>query len=46
LDRPSVALVCQVMTLDKAFFAELVGSIPTRARHAVDAGLKLALSLR
>jgi mRNA interferase MazF len=46
LDRPSVALVCQVITLDKDFLDELVGSIPTQARRTVDAGLKLALSLR
>jgi mRNA interferase MazF len=45
LDRPSVALVCQVMTIDKGFFADLAGSIPAQARRAVDAGLKLALSL-
>jgi mRNA interferase MazF len=46
LDRPSVALVCQVLTIDKDFFDELVGSIPARLRTAVDAGLELALSLR
>src|SRR5262249_44511430 len=42
LDRASVALVCQVTTLDKAFVSELVGSLPARARRAVDAGLRLA----
>jgi len=45
LDRVSVALVCQVMTLDESFFDELAGSLSRRARKAVDAGLKLALSL-
>jgi mRNA-degrading endonuclease toxin of MazEF toxin-antitoxin module len=45
LDRPSVALVCQVIAVDKAFLSELVGSIPARTRRAVDAGLELVLSL-
>lgn len=46
LDRESVVLVCQVTSVDKAFLTELVGSLPSRARKAVDAGLGLALSLR
>jgi len=46
LDRPSVALVCQVTAVDKESLAELVGSIPTQARRTVDAGLRLALSLQ
>lgn len=45
LERPSVALVCQVMTLDKEYFDQLVGSLSRRARRAVDAGMKLALAL-
>jgi mRNA interferase MazF len=45
LEQPSVALVCQVMTIDKDFLTEIVGSLPTRARTAVDTGLRLALSL-
>ncbi len=45
LDRPSVALVCQVMTLDSTYFDEIAGSLSVRARKAVDAGLRLALSL-
>ena len=45
LARPSVALVCQVMTVDKAYLTDLAGSLPPRARRAVDAGLRLALSL-
>jgi mRNA interferase MazF len=45
LDRPSVALVCQIMTLDKRYFDAIVGSLSRRARRAVAAGLKLALAL-
>ncbi len=45
LDRPLVALVCQVMTLDKDYFDEIVGSLSRPARRAVDTGLKLALAL-
>lgn len=45
LDRPSVVLVCQLMTLDEDFLDELVGSIPTRVRRRADRGLALALGL-
>jgi mRNA interferase MazF len=45
LPKPSVALVCQVMTIDKDFLSELVGSLSRPVLRAVDAGLKLALSL-
>ena len=45
LGRPSVALVCQVMTVDKEFLTEICGSIPARARRKLDTGLALALSL-
>lgn len=45
LDRRSVALVCQVMTIDKSVLDERVSTLPARARRAVDAGLRLALSL-
>lgn len=45
LDRASVALVCQIMTLDKVFFDELAGSLSSRARRRVDRGLALALAL-
>jgi len=45
LDRASVVLVCQVMTLDEGFFGELVGSLSGRARRRVDRGLALALGL-
>jgi mRNA interferase MazF len=46
LDRPSVALVCQVTTVEKDFLTELVGSLPSRLRRTVDSGIKLALSLQ
>jgi len=45
LDRESVALVCQVMTLDEDFLDELVGSLSARARRRVDRGLAVALGL-
>ena len=46
LRKESVALVCQVLTLDKDFLDELVGSLSRRSLQAVDAGLRLALDLR
>ena len=46
LPRPSVAQVCQVVAVDKAFLDDLVGSLSRRAMNAVDAGLRLALGLR
>jgi mRNA interferase MazF len=45
LDEPSVALVCQVMTVDKDWLTDLVASLPRRARKRVDTGLQLSLSL-
>jgi mRNA interferase MazF len=45
LPRPCVALVCQIMALDKIFFAELAGSLSARARQAIDKGLRLALAI-
>ena len=45
LARESVALVCQVMTLDKAFLDEPVRRLPARLMRAVNDGLRLALSL-
>ena len=45
LTQPSVALVCQVMTIDKAFLSELAGSLGRRAMNALDLGLRLALGL-
>jgi len=45
LPRTSVALVCQVMTIDKDWLSEQVGVLPRRTMHRVDAGLRLALGL-
>ena len=46
LTRESVALVCQVLTLDKDFLDESSGTLPRRKMLTVDAGLRLALDLR
>ena len=45
LSRDSVVLVCQVMTIDKDFLTESVGSLPRRVMQHVDDGLRLALDL-
>ena len=45
LSARSVALVCQVMTVDKSFFAERVAALTKRAMHGIDRGLVLALGL-
>ena len=45
LDRPSVALVCQVMTLDEEFLDERVGCLSSRVRRRLDRGLGIALGL-
>lgn len=45
LARESVALVCQVLTLDKEFLDTVVRRLPPRLLQSVDAGLRLALSL-
>jgi mRNA interferase MazF len=45
LPRESVALVCQVMTLDKAFLDEPARSLPAKLMRAVDSGLRVTLSL-
>jgi len=45
LTRPSVALVCQVMTIDKTLLSELAGSLGRRAMSKLDEGLRLALGL-
>ncbi len=45
LDRESVALVCQVMTLDGSFFDARVGSLSSRVRQRIDRGLTIALGL-
>lgn len=46
LDRESVALVCQVMTLDEDFLDERVGTLSSRVRARLDRGLEIALGLR
>ena len=45
LPKQSVALVCQVMTLDKTFLDAVVRRLPARLMRSVDLGLELALSL-
>jgi len=45
LAKDSVALVCQVMTLDKTFLEVQVRRLPARLMRSVDLGLRLALSL-
>lgn len=45
LKVPSVALVCQVMTVDKSMLQRQVGSLPKRMMHKVELGLKLVLGL-
>jgi mRNA interferase MazF len=45
LQRESVALVCRVLTLDKAFLDAFVRRLPARLMRSVDDGLRLALSL-
>jgi mRNA interferase MazF len=46
LDRESVALVCQVMTLDEDFLDERLGTLSSRVRGRLDRGLEIALGLR
>lgn len=45
LSRPSVVLVCQVMTVDKSLFDTRVGALSKRQLHELDEGLTLALGL-
>jgi mRNA interferase MazF len=45
LPKESVALVCQVMTLDKAFLDEPARRLSAKIMRNVDAGLRVALSL-
>ncbi len=45
LDRQSVALVCQVMTLDEEFLDQRVGSLSSRVRRRLDHGLRIVLGL-
>lgn len=45
LDRESVALVCQIMTLDEDFLDERIGMLSSRVRARLDRGLAIALAL-
>ena len=45
LPKPSVALVCQVLAVDKSSFEEPVAHLSRRAMEAINAGLRLALDL-
>lgn len=45
LARDSVANVSQVITVDKGFLTERIGTLSARLVAEVDAGLKLALAL-
>lgn len=45
LPRPSVALVCQVMTVDKSLLAKHVCALSRRTMLEIDRGLKLVLAL-
>ena len=41
----SVALVCQVLTLDKRYLSERVATLPKATMGRIDEGLKLVLAL-
>jgi mRNA interferase MazF len=45
LPEDSVAIVSQVVTLDKCFLDQRSGRLPSRAMKAIENGLRLALSL-
>lgn len=45
LPRESVAKVSQLITIDKSFLSERVGSLPLDLHEQVDAGLRLILYL-
>jgi mRNA interferase MazF len=45
LPRESVANVSQLITIDKSFLSERVGSLPLDLQEQVDAGLRLILYL-
>jgi mRNA interferase MazF len=42
----SVALTCQVITLDKVFLTARVGVLPASTMARIDAGLRLVLALQ
>ena len=41
----SVALVCQVLTIDKDFLTSRAGMLPSSSMVRIDAGLRLTLAL-
>ncbi len=45
LPRDSVANVSQLLTLDRGFLTEHVGTLPSRLQGSVDAGLRAVLEL-
>ncbi len=45
LPKESVANVSQVLTLDKSFLVERIGSLPNHLQEAIDEGLRLVLYL-
>jgi mRNA interferase MazF len=45
LAKPSVINVPQIVTLDKSFLTECVGSVPARVLRGVVAGMRLVLEL-
>ena len=45
LPRTSVINVSQIVTLDKSFLTESVGSVPARVLRDVEAGMRLVLDL-
>jgi mRNA interferase MazF len=45
LSKPSVALVCQIASVDKSLFTDRVSSLPQRILSEVERGMALALGL-
>lgn len=45
LDRPSVVNVSQLACIDRGMLVRRAGALPAPQRHALDTGLRLALSL-
>ncbi|HEY4181780.1 MAG TPA: type II toxin-antitoxin system PemK/MazF family toxin [Kofleriaceae bacterium] len=45
LKSECVALVCQVLSVDRVFLTERVAALPAAAMQRVDAGLRLVLTL-
>ena len=45
LTRDSVVNVSQLLTLDRGFLAEYIGTLPSRMQRSVDEGLRIVLQL-